>query len=141
MFLLILAVFLVTTASCSDNSSSISSDIPFFTAQKPAREQMLAELKGELVLENGCLRVIDENNTSWLLIWPYGFSLRVDGEELQIINDKGQVVAHVGDYIYFGGGEVALPEEEAREHIEKNITGQKLPDSCNGPYWIVGETE
>ena len=134
VFLLILAVLLITAVSCSNNSSDISSGISFFTVWEPVREQMLAELQGKLVLENGCLRIIDDYNTSYLIIWPYGFSLRRDGEEIQIINDRGQIVAHVGDYIYVSGG-----EQKAREHIEKDVVKQQLPDDCQGPYWIVGE--
>jgi hypothetical protein len=137
IFILILAVFLGTAVSCSSNSSSISSSTPYFPVQKPGMDRMEALMENvKLEMDsNGCLRA-----EGYLLIWPHGYSVRTEGEEVQIINDNGQVVACVGDKINVSGGEFAAPEEEARESIEKNIIRQKLPDCCSGPYWIVGET-
>ena len=83
--------------------------------------------------DNGCLRV-----DNYLIIWPHGFSLRTEGEGIQVIDSNGQVVARVGDKITLGGGE--FPGEKAREQIEEFIIEQPLPDDYQGPYWIVGET-
>ncbi|MDD3819542.1 MAG: hypothetical protein PHG41_06910, partial [Actinomycetota bacterium] len=136
LLLCVLITVLITAVSCSNISSNISSSVPYFPVQKPGMDRMEALMENvKLEMDdNGCLRA-----EGYLLIWPYGYSLHTDGEEIQIINDKGQVVACVGGYIDIGGGEVALPEEEAKKHIEKNIIRQELPDGCNGPYWIVGE--
>lgn len=136
ILLCMLVIVLGTTFGCKDNSANISSSAPFFPVQRAGMEVMASELKGKLVLDNGCLRV-----DKYLLIWPHGFSLRTEGEEILIIDSNGQVFARVGDEIYVGGGEVAIPEEEAKEFIEESITGQPLPDNCTGPYWIVGDWE
>ena len=132
VLLCILAVVLSISFACNNNSTNISSSTPFFPVQKAGLDRMNGEFEGKLVLDNGCLRV-----DKYLIIWPHGFSLRTEGEEIQVIDSNGQVVARVGDEIYVGGGE--LPAEEAR-FIEESITGQPLPDNCTGPYWIVGET-
>lgn len=139
IFLCMLAAVLSAAVACNDNSTSISSSTssstPFFPVQKAGLGRMEALLEGKLVLDNGCLRVkyFDDN---YLLIWPYGFSLRTKGKEIQVVDSDGQVVARVGDKITVGGGEV--PGEGVKEFIEESITGQPLPDNCTGPYWIVG---
>src|SRR3989304_7519193 len=96
-FLLVLAVVLSITVSCYNNSINNSSDTPFFPVQKADGEQMLAELQGKLVLENGCLRV-DDGYSNYLIIWPHGFSMRTEGEEIQVLDSNRRVVARVGDY-------------------------------------------
>ncbi|MCJ7515710.1 MAG: hypothetical protein MUO89_07085 [Dehalococcoidia bacterium] len=67
-----------------------------------------------------------------LLVWPYGYSLRIMDKQIQVIDNDGQLVARVGDKIKVGGGEV--PAEIVEEYI-----GQPLPDDCEGPYWLVSE--
>lgn len=133
LFLFILFIILCTTFACKDNSTINSSSASSFPVQKAGLSKMDSLMEGRLELDdNGCLRV-----DNYLIIWPYGFSLRTEGEDIQVIDEKGQVFAHVGDVIKIGGGEIPL--EEAREFIEKSIVEQPLPDDCQGPYWIVGE--
>jgi len=123
--------------ACKDNSSNILLSIPYFPIQKAGLARMDSLLEGRLELDdNGCLRVND-NFSNYLIIWPYGFSLRTEGEEIQIIDEKGQIFARVGDVIKIGGGEI--PGEEARELIEESIVEQPLPDDCQGPYWVTGD--
>jgi hypothetical protein len=132
-----LAAVLSTAVACNDNSTSISSSTPFFPVQRAGLSRMEALTEGRLELDNGYLRV--DNVDNYLLIWPHGFSLRTEGEEILVIDDNGQVFARVGDKITVGGGEIAIPEEEAKELIEESIVDQPLPDDCQGPYWIIGE--
>lgn len=96
---------------------------------------MESVLSGELLLDNDCLR-INDGYSNYLIIWPPGFSMRTEGEEIQVIDSNGKVVARVGDNIYVSGGE--FPGEKAREYIEESIVGKPLPAGCPGPYWIVG---
>ena len=136
ILLFTLLVVLGTSFACNDNSTSISSSSPFFPVQKAGLASMEALLEGRLELDNGYLRVkyFDDN---YLLIWPHGFSLRTEGEEIQVIDSNGQVFACVGDKIRVGGGEKT--GEKAKEFIEKYIVEQPLPDDCLGPYWVIGE--
>ena len=115
------------------NPINTSAATPFFPVQNyPSEFSMTALLEGELVLEDGCLRV-DDYYDNYLLVWPYGFSLSTgDGKVIQVIDDTDQPVARVGDKIKLGGGEMSS-ERIAQYSVE-------LPSArCSGPYWIVGE--
>ncbi len=90
-----------------------------------------AELVGELVLVDDCLRVNDSHGNSFLLVWPQGFSLSTDGESIQVVDSTGQPVAHIGDEVKVSGGEV--PAEHAK-YLAPSLAGD-----CPGPYWLVGE--
>ncbi len=63
-------------------------------------------MTNELVLENGCLRV-----DNYLLVWPHGFSISIDGEVIQIIDNTGKPIARVGDKIKLSGGGGEMPRE------------------------------
>ncbi len=118
----------VPPVNVSDINTSTST--PFFPQQKenPAI-YMDAQLVGELVLDDGCLRVGDD-----LLVWPHGFSLSTEDGVIQIIDDNGQPIMRVGDKIKLGGGGCEMPSERIAKY------SAELPsDRCSGPYWIVGE--
>lgn len=109
-----------------------SSSTPFFPVQNyPSEFSMTALLEGKLVLGDGCLRV-DNDYDDYLPVWPHGFSLSIDGEEILIIDGTGKPIARVGDKVKVGGGEI--PVERIAKYSEE------LPSArCSGPYWIVGE--
>jgi hypothetical protein len=92
------------------------------------RAEMAALLIGELIEENGCLRV-GEPDESHLVIWPYDHTVTAaeDGT-LEVRDGSGQVVARVGDVVRLGGGQV--PKAEDATPIE-------IPDRCGAPYWIA----
>jgi hypothetical protein len=121
---LMLVVVLSTAVACS------SSPVAFFPVQKSGFDQMTALFEGRLELVDGYLRVVD-SHSSYLAIWPHGFSVRTEGDEIQVLDGDGQVVAIVGEAINVGGGEGANVEI-----VEKYI-GQSLPEGCTGPFWIV----
>lgn len=104
----------------------------FFPQLKPVegtRETMTADLTGQLVLVDNCLRVIaDYSGTNYLLVWPSEFMLNIEGDVVQILDGTGQVVARVGDQIWTGGGEV--PDSFVREENR---------GTCPGPFFEVGE--
>ena len=105
---------------------------PHFPQQRDEPAMVMeADLRGELVLENGCLRTTSVGGTDYLLIWPHGFKLRVDGPDIRISDDSG-VSLSVGEEVSIGGGEKSLA-------YVQNVVRQPLPDDCPGPYWIVGE--
>jgi hypothetical protein len=93
---------------------------------------MEALLTGELVIEDGCLRVDDD-----VLVWPNGFSLSIEGEVIQVIDGTGQPIARVGDKVEVSGGEVGTSELPGGYLSE--LSAQLPSDCCPGPYWIVGE--
>jgi hypothetical protein len=103
----------------------------FFPVQQSGFDQMDALMQGNLEMDDGWLRA-GSSASDYLLIWPYGFSVRGEGKEIQVLDGDGQVVATVDEAIKVGGGETTL------EIVEKYI-GKSLPDDCTGPFWIVSE--
>ena len=91
---------------------------------------MEAALVGELVSENGCLRLRETNRYNYLLIWPQMSEMTSDGQGVRISKDSG-VLLSVGDKVLIGGG--ATPPD----HVH-TIVAQPIPSDCPGPYWLVG---
>jgi hypothetical protein len=90
---------------------------------------MLALLVGELVVQDGCLRV-QTDQASVLVIWQADYFLTDNDGLLEILDETGQVVAQVGETVHLGGGmQSAVDEAELR---------QAIPVSCPGPYWRMG---
>ncbi|HEX9896045.1 MAG TPA: hypothetical protein VGA85_00070 [Dehalococcoidales bacterium] len=123
--LVILPIF---TIACTCNSADNTQPEPYFPVQKEvAEEVMQARLEGKLVMDDaGYLRVYDA-----LIIWPHGYSLKIEGKEIWIINDKGQAVARVGDMVMVGGGFVDT-------WVAEEKIGCALPEDAKGPCWLAG---
>ena len=99
---------------------------PFFPVQKEVQTiGMTALLSGELVLNEGYPRVYDI-----LILWPYGYTVEIEAENIWVLNEEGIRVVKVGDTVRMGGGEVS--DKFAEEKI-----GHTLPEGCAGPYWLV----
>jgi hypothetical protein len=116
-------------ASCSTPNIP---NISYFPVQKePGLPSLMALESGKLLLEDGCLRS-EWFGTSHLLIWPYGYTYRVSGNSVEVLNDKGEVAARTGQFKQFGGGEVPSIEPYTETTPAKNYAG---------PYWLVGNVE
>jgi hypothetical protein len=92
---------------------------------------MTALLIGDLLVEEGCLRIRDiYTGESRLVIWQADYFLTDNDGVLAILDETGEIVAQVGERVFLGGGgQPILNEAELR---------QPLPDSCDGPYWRMG---
>ena len=94
-------------------------------------------LEGTLTQRGVCLYVwVEDLDRLILAIWPHGFSYDYADGNLAVLNPEGREVAEVGSHVSLGGG--MLGESE----------GTRLPpelrprvESCDGPYWIVGDIE
>jgi hypothetical protein len=128
----ILVIIFASILSCSNNSADKTQPVPYFPVQKNVPQIMyLMLLHGTLVMDkDGYLRVNVTKDLPALVIWPYGYSLKIEGKEIQVINDKGQIVAKVGDTVTLGGGFVPLVSD-----VEERI-GHALPKNATGPYFI-----
>lgn len=92
---------------------------------------MTALLIGDLLVEEGCLRIRDiYTGESRLVIWQADYFLTDNDGVLTILDETGAVVAQVGERVFLGGGEQPSPNEAELR--------QPLPDSCGGPYWRMG---
>jgi hypothetical protein len=117
-----LVIFLSLLPACFSPPS-----LSYFPTRPAPGPSLLALTSGKIVVEDGCLR-LEWDGGSDLLIWPYGFSYRISGNDIQILNEKGEIVARTGDYKQLGGGEV--PSLEL-------ATGSTPSVNCPGPYWVV----
>ena len=120
---------LVEQTSVADAPESLT--YPYFPKLVEQTILMEAETQGELVLENGCIRLKDMGDMDRLLIWPPRFELTVDGEDIRIRDDSG-VSLSVGETIKLGGGEKKIA------HL-KTMVEPPIPNHCPGPYWVIGE--
>jgi hypothetical protein len=122
-----LAILPVLVIGCTGNAGDKTQPEPYFPVQKQVEPVVLnLALQGNLVLDNGYLRVLGN-----LIIWSYGYSLKTEGREIWVINEKGQPVVRVGDEVRIGGG--VIPGSWAEEKM-----GHPLPEGCEGPFWLAG---
>jgi hypothetical protein len=105
----------------------------FFPRQRPTEPEALAE--GELVLEDGCLR-LRQDGSGLVFIWPPGFMPRADGDRIQVLDGEGSVMATVGEQIEMGGG--FLDTLEGLDSVDEELA-RELSERCPGSYWLVGE--
>lgn len=95
---------------------------------------MEALLIGELVVEDGCLRVLS-GEESELVIWQADYFLNNHDGTLEILDETGEVVAHVGETVYMGGGGVPFTAE-----LESRLR-EPIPEECAKPHyvWLMGD--
>ncbi len=130
---LLIGVILSSFTGCKNNPDPDAIFFPVATATNT--QYPSASAHGRLVLENHCLRLKPYYlpfSKGYLLIWPYGYSLKTQDSKICVIDAKGEIVAKVGNWIKVGGGNVSLD-------IVEKYTGEPLPVNYNGPYWIVFE--
>lgn len=126
-------------------SASAATSVPtsgiFFARQAPVEgERVVLEALIEdalVVVENGCVRIEDGSDESALVIWPPGTTLRVEGDDVLLLDEEGRIIAQVGQRVTMGGGYVPYPS--AKESFGQ--TNQFPPDECGGPYWLAGDME
>jgi hypothetical protein len=103
-----------------------------FPRQKPTegfRERMLAQLVGTLRLEGACLNLQMLGGGVVLPVWPPEFTLRIEGDQVLVIDGEGRVAARAGEEVYMGGGYVGVTDEWVL---------QQIPSACQGEYFVVG---
>ena len=122
-------------STARDRDSLLTPPVPgiAFPRQEPVegmRASMAAELVGTLRLEGECLYVDALLGSERVLpIWPPEFTLRVEDDQVLVIDGEGQVVARAGEEVYMGGGHVPVRDEW--------VLGQ-IPQACRGSYFVVG---
>ena len=113
----------------------------FPTANDPTNISMLLSTQGQLVIQGGTIRlapfalgVVPFPVKSYLVIWPYGYSYRKSGVRIEILDEKGNVTARVGDFVTLDGGE--LPDNAAGTNFSPQLPNDKLR-----PVWLMGQIE
>lgn len=68
---------------------------------------MAALLTGTLVRDGATdIRLRDEQGHAHQVVWPNGYTARDDDGRLAVIDQSGSLVAHEGDRVSVGGGEI-----------------------------------
>ena len=80
----------------------------------PGRAFMEALGQGELVLQDGCLR-LDEDGP--VIVWPPGFSPKVIYDVVEVHDAEGRLFASVGDHMELGGGGLGKSVAECSGHL------------------------
>ncbi len=120
----------VALTACNSSATSNAAPTPHVVATF-----WTAELIGELVQIEGCLRVNDRNSdTSYLLVWPPDLAATIEGDTIRVVSgivtgNQREAVLHIGTLVYLGGGETT--------HLDEQLQ-QTVPANCQGPYWVVG---
>lgn len=90
-------------------------------------------IEGELVLENGCLRIDGVRDLwgddSFLLIWDARFSTVTRQDLVSVVDvNTGEILVSVGDHVIV-----------ASNGRPTHPTIDPIPDECTGPYLAIGE--
>ena len=138
VMMVILGIWLLT--ACAPIPSAVEPEKTeagvYFPQLAPMEEMPLALMYGQLVNENGCLRVVaKEGGESYLVLWPAGAVVIAYGDTIAIQDASGEILAKVDQQIELVGGEY-----KQQDWVEELLQpGRGLPDECPGPYWLAGE--
>ncbi len=102
----------------------------FPQARHPTGSHMQALISGNLIVENGCLRIGGPDIGSSLVLWPSSARLVTDGDTIAVQDGKDGGTLVVGTTVAISGGKapVAPPEDWLVEPVSAG---------CKGPYWIA----
>jgi len=136
-YILILTIIFILVAACANIITSTTTNTPsfeFYFPQVTSHPSVFLEARliGELILNNGCIQVKNDEGINILLIWRPGFSVRVENDVIQVLDSNGEVTASVGDFVAVGGGYTDNPESRG--------LAEPIPEECKGSYYLVGET-
>jgi len=125
---------LLAMTACRSSFSASSTTTPTAGPQVIAT-YWTAELVGELVEVEHCIRVNDRNSdTSYLLVWPPDITATVENDTVRVVTgiltgNRKEAVLHLGEMVHLSGGETRSLGDQLR---------QTLPANCPEPYWVVG---
>jgi hypothetical protein len=83
-----------------------------------------ALIDGELVADDEWGIALKERLTGQILkvIWPFGFAAQQAGDQLALLNTAGEIVAHEGDQVRIGGGQVGGEDTHTWWNCDGSIT-------------------
>lgn len=94
-------------------------------------------IEGKLVLENGMLCMVlgfDSGARKTLLVWPYGFSWRTEGDTIHVLDSDGRLAIRLGDAVKMGGMDINL--ENLRSFVN-TLAAPPIPEDYSGPLFVV----
>ena len=140
----ILALLVLATVACQTSRLALPTH-----NEPPGTDRGGNYLAGELRVEDGCMKLYrmgwDDPDRAigqqirdiWLPLWPVGFALRQDGEEIQVINSNGATMARAGDTVRLAGGSY-WSDEIWQQEMESTV-----PEACRDEqgllYYLIGD--
>jgi hypothetical protein len=110
-------LLLIGFAACTHGPAPTSASLIAVPTQSPPPSVgtpvpcMAALIDGDLVADATYGIALDDLHTHTRrvrkVIWPYGFVAARDGDRLALLDGAGQIVAHEGDRVQLGGGEIS----------------------------------
>lgn len=100
-----LAILRPSNGAPSGSEVAVRTQAPFSDSETPP-PCPAGELRGQLVADEveGVI-ILEESGLRRAVIWPHGYVARLNAGGLELLDERGQVVAHEGDQIVIGGGE------------------------------------
>ena len=127
-YISLLGIALFSIVACTEPANP-----PNFPQVRGNPDGLDALLVGELVSENGCLRLrkIDEG-IDYLIIWHQTADMTADGQGVRITDESGVSSSFsVGEKLRMGGGVT-----RNLDVVQKSLV-QSIPGNCPGPYWVA----
>lgn len=126
----ILALMFIVTG-CTHESPQIT----YFPVQNTPQDSCPdGAIEGKLVLENGMLWISESVRPRTLVIWPYGFTWRAEGDTIHILDNTGEMVIRLGDVVKMGGMDINL--ENQRSWVNGMIT-PPIREDYSGFLFVV----
>ncbi len=115
----LLAIALLSMVGCTEPEPAN----PNFPQMKGGPVGLESYILGELVSENGCLRLRDDTvGKAYLIIWPNFSKMTSDGQGVRL-SENSEVLLSVGDKVMISGG-------TGSDRVHNS--------DCPGPYWLFG---
>ena len=114
----------VTAMRAGATGSVMEDDIflPRLYDQRGSLQYPNAAAEGRLMLRGRCLLLgIAYPPGEYLVVWPPGFNIQREGDDILVLNGGGNVIAQVGDHVTLGG--------------RSSKKGADYPGECPGAYF------
>jgi len=100
-----LAILRPPNGGPSGSGVAVRTQAPLSTSETPP-PCPAGELRGQLIADEAeGVVILEESGLRRPVIWPHGYVARLNAGDLELLNERGQAVAHEGDQMVIGGGE------------------------------------
>jgi hypothetical protein len=116
----------VTTTTVVSSSTEKPRTVSYFPVQnKDPGVYIIVKLEGKLDIDiNGYLTI-----QQMKIIWPYGYSYKVEGGDISILDERGNLAAKSGEEVILGG--------YSSNYIGNEMLVQPHPSIWDGPFWLA----
>jgi hypothetical protein len=116
----------VTSTTVLPSSTETPRTVSYFPVQnKNPGVYIIVKLEGKLDIDNnGYIRIGED-----MIIWPYGYSYKVEGGETFILDERGNLAAQVGENVMLGG--------YSSNYVGNESLVQPHPSIWDGPFWLA----